>query len=580
MDKRLPSKTINHADDDYDYDDYDRNHLPNLMQPPKNDWKTPPLQTNLTFTEMNMMNSNNELNSPTSKFGDIHNLPTPIVVNNSNTKSSFTFSSPKLSQDHVFQNQTNNKVPVLDNSGNAENPYNSPLVISKIRQKSPIKRRSILMDSNISPIEEHRDKPKRFISDFKIKDRNVSNLQINSTPNDLSIESLNVNNSNNFYLQNIKPVDRVVSLPMHQHYIFTNDNKSENKRNDLRKPLQTDIIPESSERKENLAHPLHLVTYSVDGDLRLQHWNICNEIGSGSFSKVYLADDGITALKVTDISFNKDSDKNEELNLRIQNSLTRELQILKSLNHPNIIKLIGTDYKNDFENDLKVNKITMAIEYCEGGDLYSFVLDHRQQMSPELIRYIFANIVSAVSFIHDLNICHRDIKLENILLKYLPNELIHNNIELSQKKLPILVLSDFGLSKKIDPLNPLLSTRCGSEDYVSPELLLGMSYDGKQNDCWSTGVVLYTILEGRLPFDPLPTERNKPLRRQSKPSHRIAMISWNWYFMKDEVLGEIFKQPKEIVKMLLTKRNKRATMNDIKNHPWCKPYIIQPNTLN
>lgn len=175
---------------------------------------------------------------------------------------------------------------------------------------------------------------------------------------------------------------------------------------------------------------------------------------------------------------------------------------------------------------------------------------------------------------HHKNICHRDIKLENILLKYNQLDLLLNGIEYTKSNLPIVVLSDFGLSKEIDPNDPMLSTRCGSEDYVSPELLLGMPYDGKQNDCWSLGVVLYTILESRLPFDQLPNEKIKSNTRTSKPSHRIAMISWTWYTIKNEN-SESYKLAKQIVKSLLTKRNKRATIDQVADNEWCSDYVIR-----
>lgn len=539
---------------------------PTLRSPDLNDMKTPPLQTGTVFNGVNDDNKNNN-----NSFDKIHNLPTPIVMNKSSNKSAFSFSSPILSQNHTFSNSPENMTP--NNISNLKNlsSSTSTLRIPKARQKNE-KRKPVLVDSNTAFRAEANDSPKRFISDFKIKDRDVSNSDANIRTKTLNssggfpIAAINSNLPNSMSLGHIKPVDRVVSLPVQQNS-FNNNTQS-----DKIVIPKTETIPEAREKEHESFHPLHLLTYSIDGNYRPQRWNVSYEIGSGSFSKVYLASDGKTALKVIDVLFNENKYQSEELHLRIQNSLTRELEILKTLKHPNIIKLVGTEYK---ENVTPCNRITLAIEYCKGGDLYSFVLERRREMSPELIRCLFSNIVSAISFMHDRDICHRDIKLENILLKYSQMELLTEGVTYSKHKLPILVLSDFGLSKKIDPENPLLFTRCGSEDYVSPELLLGMPYDGKQNDCWSTGVVLYTILESRLPFDPLPSEKDKPLRRQSKPAHRIAMLLWSWYLLKDENEDAKFKQAKEIVKSLLTKRNKRATMNDIKNNPWCKPYILE-----
>ena len=90
---------------------------------------------------------------------------------------------------------------------------------------------------------------------------------------------------------------------------------------------------------------------------------------------------------------------------------------------------------------------------------------------------------------------------------------------------PIVTLTDLGLGRFIPapPESPLLHTRCGSEDYAAPELLMGQAYDGRATDAWALGVLLYALLEGRLPFDPVPGAR-----RQSPTSHRIARCEWSW----------------------------------------------------
>jgi len=69
---------------------------------------------------------------------------------------------------------------------------------------------------------------------------------------------------------------------------------------------------------------------------------------------------------------------------------------------------------------------------------------------------------------------------------------------------PTVKLTDFGLAKVIEQDAPLLSTRCGSEDYAAPEIILGQSYDGREADIWSLGVVLYALLVGFLPFNTRP----------------------------------------------------------------------------
>lgn len=97
---------------------------------------------------------------------------------------------------------------------------------------------------------------------------------------------------------------------------------------------------------------------------------------------------------------------------------------------------------------------------------------------------------------HSIDIAHRDIKAENILI---------NNLKVT--------LIDFGFAQKIDPLNPLCEDRRGSADYVSPEIVMCKLYDPKKSDIWSLGVILFTLLTGRLPFISPTTRRT---------FHRIA----------------------------------------------------------
>ena len=72
-----------------------------------------------------------------------------------------------------------------------------------------------------------------------------------------------------------------------------------------------------------------------------------------------------------------------------------------------------------------------------------------------------------------------------------------------------------------------LTTRCGSDDYAAPEVILGQPYDGRATDAWSLGVLLYALLESRLPFDPHPNMSDAQKMR-SRTSHRIARVEWSW----------------------------------------------------
>lgn len=142
---------------------------------------------------------------------------------------------------------------------------------------------------------------------------------------------------------------------------------------------------------------------------------------------------------------------------------------------------------------------------------------------------------------------------------------------------PVATLTDLGLSRRIPvaPESPLLTTRCGSEDYAAPEILLGQPYDGRQTDAWALGVLLYALMEGRLPFDPPP---GKPVR--SRPAHRIARCDWIWVRFGDEdgewdvEKGKEWEGARACVEGLLKKVSRgRKGLEEIERIDWVRQGI-------
>ncbi|KAJ5988119.1 hypothetical protein N7481_003329 [Penicillium waksmanii] len=263
---------------------------------------------------------------------------------------------------------------------------------------------------------------------------------------------------------------------------------------------------------------------------------------------------------------------------RLEVSLKREVDILKAVNHPSLVQLkaFGSDEK----------RALLVLDYCPGGDLFEFATTGPRSTSPGLIRRIFAELVNAVRYLHSNYIVHRDIKLENVLLT-MPLHAMEDVSDWRTYDRAVVTLSDLGLSRRIPepPESPLLQTRCGSEDYAAPEILMGQPYDGRATDAWALGVLLYAIMENRLPFDVLPGTRGDPAKLRARTPHRIARCEWSWYRYADEdeewdsEKGRDLEGGRDCVEGLLKRNTKRKHLDDIAAMPWVRDAIDVPQGI-
>ncbi|KAJ5695301.1 hypothetical protein N7455_001795 [Penicillium solitum] len=263
---------------------------------------------------------------------------------------------------------------------------------------------------------------------------------------------------------------------------------------------------------------------------------------------------------------------------RLEVSLKREVEILKSVNHPSLVQLkaFGSDEK----------RALLVLDYCPGGDLFEFATSGAPRMSAGLIRRVFAELVDAVRYLHAHYIVHRDIKLENVLLT-MPAHVMDDVQDWRTYDRAVVTLSDLGLSRRIPepPESPLLHTRCGSEDYAAPEILMGQAYDGRATDAWALGVLLYAIMENRLPFDVLPGTRGDPAKLRARTPHRIARCEWAWYRYADEEeewdpeKGKGLEGARDCVEGLLKRNTKRKTLDEIAAIDWVRDAIDVPGGL-
>ncbi|KAI9723351.1 MAG: hypothetical protein M1812_001235 [Candelaria pacifica] len=324
-----------------------------------------------------------------------------------------------------------------------------------------------------------------------------------------------------------------------------------------------------------------------------RRWRAVRQLGQGTFSKVMLAtSEGLSEDRVRGIGEVDYIEMAEELldpkklvavkvvehgpaggadEQRVESSLKRELEILKSIRHPSLVHLRAWSIES--------TRALLVLSYCSGGDLFDVASQKHQLLNPSLIRRMFAELVAAVRYLHADYIVHRDIKLENVLLN-LPTSSLTSITDWQTYPHPIVTLTDLGLSRRIPapPDSSLLTTRCGSEDYAAPELLMGQQYDGRATDAWALGVLLYAIMEGRLPFDPLPITGNAAdaaRKMRSRTAHRVARCEWSWVKYADEE-GEALSQDgfgdlwgaKEVVEGLLKRARTRLSLDAVKETEW------------
>ena len=203
----------------------------------------------------------------------------------------------------------------------------------------------------------------------------------------------------------------------------------------------------------------------------IDDYEIKETIGKGTFSTVKLGEDKKTKQKVAIKILNKQKIKAKDELVRIK----REIKILSMMDHPNIIKTYNISENEKF--------YYIIMEYCNGGELFNYIVD-KEKLDENEASMFFFQLINALEYIHSLGIAHRDLKPENLLL--LDNKIIK--------------IIDFGLSNYFNG-EKNLETPCGSPSYASPEIIKGEAYNGFCIDIWASGIILFAMLCGYLPFD-------------------------------------------------------------------------------
>ncbi|XP_060555823.1 uncharacterized protein LOC132716543 isoform X3 [Ruditapes philippinarum] len=261
-------------------------------------------------------------------------------------------------------------------------------------------------------------------------------------------------------------------------------------------------------------------------------------LGKGNFAKVELATHGLTCCKVAIKII--DTRKIKEDYTR--NNLHREARILGQIRHPHIIRLYET---------LKATTLyCLVLEYASGGDLLAFIKNQKEgRLLENKARPFFRQLVSAIHFLHERGVAHRDLKMENILL-----DGKHKNLK----------VIDFGLSNTFSR-NELMKTHCGSLEYAAPELIANNDNKyGPEVDIWSLGLILYGMVLGKLPFS---THYTDQYRRQKLLVQILKGLSDNHF--KELTLHGISEELIDLLNKLIEPSVElRLPLADCEIHSW------------
>ncbi|KAM7369333.1 hypothetical protein PAMP_013608 [Pampus punctatissimus] len=243
----------------------------------------------------------------------------------------------------------------------------------------------------------------------------------------------------------------------------------------------SDVGPEDEEADSPLClTPLQKLTMDMCKDKktikeliigrRVGFYKVRGEIGYGTFSRVKLAFHALTkdkvALKILDRT---------RLDAHTQRLLSREIGSMESLQHPNVVRL--------YEVVETPSRLFLVLEYAGGGDLHNKICNEGK-LSENTSKITFAQILSAIKYMHNMSIIHRDLKAENVLFT----------------SSGCVKVADFGFSTRVSNRSDALDTFCGSPPYAAPELFRDECYQGPPVDVWAMGVLLFFMVTGTMPF--------------------------------------------------------------------------------
>jgi serine/threonine protein kinase len=258
--------------------------------------------------------------------------------------------------------------------------------------------------------------------------------------------------------------------------------------------------------------------------MKVGSYTLKQQIGQGSFAPVWLAEHSLSNLKVAVKVIDRTAIRSQCESVR----LIREINLIKEMDHPFISKL--------FDLIITARYACLVMEYAENGSVLEFINEHGRLSEVSARRY-FSQLLSALEYLHEVRkVAHRDLKAENILLDR------HFNIR----------LIDFGLSNSFSTDAHQFHSVCGSPAYAAPELISAQNYT-KSVDIWSSGVLLFAMVCGELPFD-------DPV--QHRMLQKIKYVEPRYPEFLSPPLADLLR------KLLTKDPANRITIDRIKTHPW------------
>ncbi|KAJ7725284.1 CAMK/CAMKL/Kin4 protein kinase [Mycena maculata] len=298
-------------------------------------------------------------------------------------------------------------------------------------------------------------------------------------------------------------------------------------------PTFTDVYSHPAAMAFAAAHPRRTIP-------KFGPYLLLQTLGEGEFGKVKL---GLHSQWGEEVAVKLIRKGNVENSAVRMSKVEREIEVLRTLKHPNIVRLYDV-----IETD---KYIGIIIEYASGGELFDHILAHRYLRERDASK-LFSQLISGVWYIHQKKIVHRDLKLENLLLDR------HRNV----------IITDFGFANRFEHrADDLMQTSCGSPCYAAPELVISEGlYVGSAVDIWSCGVILYAMLAGYLPFD------DDPANPDGDNINLLYKYIVNTPLAFPEYISD---EARDLLKMMLVPDpRKRASLANVMQHPWLAAYHV------